>query len=130
MEQEKPVEQPHFFKDLHDLVQQYIADRLLMIKLQMAEKSARVVSLVFTGFGIALLSFFVLLFLGLMGGYYFTQLTDSHVAGFGIMAGIFLLLALIMIALRKKVISKFISDMVIRIFFDQTAEDDDDEIKK
>lgn len=124
-----PEEKQHFFEETQDLVEDYVRNRLQLFKLQTAEKSAKLVSLVFAGVVIGLLSFFILLFVSIMAGYYFSEKTGSQFYGFGIVAAFYILLLIVVIYLRKKFLDKYISDTVIKIFFDSN-DDDDDEPKK
>lgn len=119
-------EKGNFFGETQQLVEDYVKNRLLLFKLQTAEKSAKLVSLVFTGLILALLCFFILFFLSIMAGYYFAEKTGSMFYGFGIVTGIYLLLFFLLLYLRKNFLNKYISDTVIRIFFDSTDDDNDD----
>lgn len=119
-------EQKNFFGETQELVENYVKNRLLLFKLQTAEKSAKLVSLVFTGLILALLCFFILFFLSIMAGYYFAEKTGSMFYGFGIVTAIYLVLFLLLLYLRKKFLNKYISDTVIRVFFDSTEIEEDD----
>jgi len=121
MEEKKPG----FFEDTQDLVEEYISNRLQLIKMQTSEKSAKLVSLVFTGLVIALLSFFILLFVSIMAGYYFAEVTHSQFYGFGIVAAFYVILLLVFLFLRKRFLDKYISDLVVKIFFESTEEEED-----
>jgi hypothetical protein len=113
-----------FFTESKKELELYLQDRLLLLKMQTAEKTARVVALLFSVLIIALLSFFILLFLSIMAGYYFAGITGSLFTGFGIVAGFYVLILTVLILTRGR-ISKKIIDTVISVFFDKT--DDDDE---
>jgi uncharacterized membrane protein YdjX (TVP38/TMEM64 family) len=113
-----------FFVESRKELEQYVQNRILLLKMQAAEKTARVVALLFSVLIIALLSFFILLFLSIMAGYYFASITGSLFTGFGIVAGFYVLILTVLIFTRER-ISKKIIDTVISVFFDKT--DDDDE---
>lgn len=125
MEEKKPG----FFEDTQDLLEEYISNRLQLIKMQTSEKSARLVSLVFAGLVIALLVFFILLFLSIMAGYYFSELTHSQFYGFGIVAAFYIVLLVLVLYLRRRFLDKYISDLVVRIFFESSDDNDDNENK-
>ncbi len=125
MEEKKPG----FFEDTQDLLEEYISNRLQLIKMQTSEKSAKLVSLVFAGLVIALLAFFILLFLSIMAGYYFSELTHSQFYGFGIVAAFYMVLLVLVLYLRKRFLDKYISDLVVRIFFESSDDNDDNENK-
>lgn len=127
---ETQPEKQGFFEETQSLVAEYVNNRIELIKLQAAEKSARLVALIFTGFTMALIFFFVLLFVSMMAAYYLAGITGSLFAGFGIVAGFYVLVFALVLLLRKKY-DRYISDMVIRIFFDATEDNNNetDEIK-
>ena len=112
-----------FFTESRKELEQYIQDRILLLKMQASEKTARLVALLFTVLMIALLGFFVLLFLSMMAGYYFAGVTGSLFSGFGIVAAFYVLIMLLLI-LTRSWFSKKIINTVISIFFDKTDEDD------
>jgi len=114
-----------FFEETQDLVEDYVSNRLQLLKLQTAEKSAKLVSLLLTVLVMALLCFFILLFLSITAGYFLAQKTGSLFTGFGIVAIFYVLLLVVILYLRKRVLDKYIADTVVRIFFDTTADDDD-----
>jgi hypothetical protein len=114
-----------FFEDTQELVEDYVNNRLNLLKLQTAEKSSKLVTLIFAGLVIGLLAFFILLFLSIMAGYFFAELTHSQFYGFGIVAAFYILLLVAVIYMRKKFLDKYISDTVVKIFFD--SNDDEDE---
>lgn len=116
-----------FFKESRQQLEQYVQDRVLLLKLQMVEKVSQLIALLFTGLTLALLAFFILLFVSIMAGYYFANITGSLYIGFGIVAMFYIILFVLIVSLRKKVIEKHIIDAVIKIFMDKSASDDDDE---
>jgi len=120
-----PEDKKPFFEETQDLVEDYVKNRLELIKLQTAEKSARLITLLFAGLVIGLLSFFILLFVSIMAGYFFAEKTHSQFYGFGIVAAFYVLLLVAVIYMRKKFLDKYISDMVVRIFFDSNDEDNE-----
>lgn len=113
-----------FFTESKQELEQYIQDRILLLKLQASEKTARLVALLFSMLIIALLVFFILLFLSTMTGYYFAGITGSLYAGFGIVAAFYVCILILLIITRKRFDKKIIN-AVIRIFFDKTDEDDE-----
>ena len=113
-----------FFTESKKELEQYVQDRILLLKLQASEKTARLVALLFSMLIIALLVFFILLFLSTMTGYYFAGITGSLYAGFGIVAAFYLCILILLIITRKRFDKKIIN-AVIRIFFDKTDEDDE-----
>jgi len=126
MEEQKPG----FFEETQELVEDYVGNRLQLLKLQTAEKSAKLVSLLLTVVVMAFLCFFILLFLSITAGYFLAQKTGSLFTGFGIVAVFYVILLVAVLYLRKRFLDKYISNTVVRIFFDTTAEDDSTEQEK
>ena len=109
-----------FFQATQQLVEEYVKERLLLLKLQTAEKTARLVSILLAAFIFGLLSFFILLFLSLMAAYYFAGLTGNFYYGFGIIAAFYILLLTLAVYFRKRWLYKYFSDLVVRSFFENT----------
>jgi hypothetical protein len=112
-------EGPSFFEESREQINKYIKDRLLLLKLETAEKIAKLSALLFTGIALALLSFFVLLFISMMAGYYFASLTGSLYFGFGIVASFYLLLLVSVVKFRKVLIETWVINSIIKIFFEK-----------
>ncbi|MEJ7735939.1 MAG: hypothetical protein WKF97_00820 [Chitinophagaceae bacterium] len=109
-----------FFKATQQLAEEYVKERLLLLKLQTAEKTARLFAVVFAAFIFGFLSFFVLLFLSLMAVFYIAGLTGSIYYGLGIMTAFYSLLLFLCIYFRRQWLYKFFSDLVVRLFFENT----------
>ncbi len=116
-----------FFSDSGKKIEEYVKDRILLIKIQVAEKISKMAGLIFSGLIIALLGFFVLLFISFMAGYFFAELTHSFYIGFGIIAALYLILLLVVVKLRKKLIGKLVTDAVIKVFFEKNDNDDNEQ---
>lgn len=122
-----PTEKQTFFEETQDLIESYMSNRLRLLKLQTAEKSSRLVTLLFAGLVIGLLSFFILLFTSIMAAYYFSDIMHSQFYGFGTVALIYVLLLVLAIYLRKKYLDKYVFNRVVMILFDSNAEEDEAE---
>src|SRR5438046_6161237 len=103
-----PTNKQGFFEETQDLLESYVSNRLRLFKLQTAEKSSRVVTLLFAGLVVGIFSFFILLFLSLMAAYFFSEKLHSQFYGFGIVALIYILLLLLALYLRKKFLDKYV----------------------
>ena len=119
-------EETSFFEESRQHLEGYIQDRLLLLKLQTAEKTARLSGVLFTGIVLALLSFFVLLFLSIMGGYFFASLTGSLYWGFVIIAFFYLILLSLVVKFRKVLIEKWVADTIIKIFFEREKDENNE----
>ncbi len=118
-------QEPSFFKESRQQLEQYVQDRVLLLRLQMVEKVSQLIALLFTGLTLALLAFFILLFISIMVGYYFANITGSLYIGFGLVSLFYISIFVLIVTLRKKVIEKHIIDAVIKIFMDKNGSDED-----
>jgi hypothetical protein len=120
-------DEKNFFEESKDAIKRYLQDKLLLLKLQLTEKIAKLISVMFACLMIAVLIFFIILFLSIMAGFYFASLTGSNFWGFGIVAAFYLILLIIIIILRKKVLQKSIINMIIAVMFEKTKEEHEHE---
>ena len=111
-------EEPSFFDESRQQVEAYIKDRILLLKLETAHKTANLSALLFSGIILSLLSFFVLLFISMMGGYFFSSLTGNLYVGFGIVAAFYLFVLILVAIFRKTLIEKRIASLIVKVFFE------------
>lgn len=114
-----------FFEETYGVFTEYVDDRMLLLKIQAAEKSGKLISAIIKMAVVALFIFFILLFVSIMSGYYFAELTGSMFYGFSIVAGIYIGLLLIFLFINQQFLSKRIMNTVIRIFFERSAVETD-----
>lgn len=114
-----------FFEETYAVFTEYVDDRMLLLKIQAAEKSGKLIAAIIKMAVVALFIFFILLFVSIMSGYYFAELTGSMFYGFSIVAGIYIFLLLIFLLINKQILSKRIMNTVIRIFFERSAVETD-----
>jgi hypothetical protein len=112
MAAEKP-----FFTETKEALEDYFESRLLLLKMQTAEKTSKLLAALGIGIVLGGLGIFMLFFLSIMAGYYFADLTHSLYIGFAIVTAAYLGLFLVLYLMRKK-IAAFIIDTVISIFFE------------
>lgn len=121
-----------FFEDTQKLLTNYVDDRILLLKIQAAEKTGKFASTMINVLVIALIFFFVVLFFSVVGALYFSELLGSYLKGFGMMLAIYVAVLIIYLILNKVFISKKIMNSAIKLFFDpskaeQELTDEDDE---
>lgn len=119
------TKEPGYFEKLESQLQEYIDNRIWLIKLEATEKAARLSSLALLMLVLAGLAFFVLFFISLMAGYFFAERTGSLFYGFSIVAGIYLLLFILLLVFRKKYIGPFLVNQLIRLFLEKKNDDDE-----
>ena len=119
----------NYFDASYELLKKYTDDRLLLLKIQSAKKTAKITSKIIFIFIAAILLFFVLLFLGFMLAYYFAEKLSSNFYGFTIVSGIFLGVFILFTILYKNYFSGKIMNMITSIFFepDTNSINEDDE---
>ena len=82
--------------------------------LKLTKKATHVASATISVIVILTLGMFVLFFAGLGLGWWLGDLVQSRTGGFLLVAGFYLLLAVIIIALRRKLVFPFIRDLIIK----------------
>lgn len=114
-------EQPNnetFFNDLKDSASLYVEQKIELGKLTALDKGSKLGAKFISGLILGVLAFFSMLFISLMLAYYFSQLFLSYFAGFGLMAGIYFSLFLIVLLARKQLIEKPIINGIIKTIFE------------
>jgi hypothetical protein len=105
------------------LLKEYVEVRIELIKLRAVRMASHTLSILVTAFIIIMLSLFILLFLGLTFSAWITALTGSQVAGYVSTAGLYLILLLLVVALRRPLLQ----DPLIRIFINENLKDHEEE---
>jgi hypothetical protein len=99
---------------LTEHVTDYMETYFALNVLKATDKAAGIASSSITGVLIAVFGFFFLLLLSIGVGYWLGQRMDNMFAGFGIVAGFYALLIILIVALNKKVFSPFLKNMIIK----------------
>lgn len=92
---------------------EYLLDQKEMIKLEAADRGAKILSRIVSRLLIIIVSFFMVLFASLTLSFGLASYLDSLVLGFGIVAFLYLLFILLVIFLRKRLIT----NIIFRILF-------------
>jgi hypothetical protein len=109
-----------FFKETVRLAEEYVDERLLLLKLQTAEKTAQLVSFVLISFLVSIFAVIILLLLTVIAAHFLVDLTGNWYYGYGIITAIYVIIFLLVFYLRKSLLYKFLSDSVIRMLFEKT----------
>lgn len=83
-----------------------------------ADKATGIAASSLAGISIVFLGIFVLFFSGLALGVWLGQLLDNQAAGYFIVAGIYLLLIVLLVVLRKRIVFPFIRNLIVRKFYE------------
>lgn len=104
-------------EELTTSLKRYVNTSFELIKLEATERSSVIGAGLVSGLLVALAGLLFVLFISLGLSFYLSYLLDSSYAGFMIIAGFYLLLAIILIIGRKKLVEKPIRDKIIRKIF-------------
>jgi hypothetical protein len=111
--------------EVKDEFEEYVNARLDLAKLHAAENLSRFFSGMILRIGLFYLLFFVLLFVSLATAFWLNHIFDGKGIGFFIVAGFYLLLALLFLALRKSLIQKPVIQSFIQLFFPKYTDYDE-----
>ena len=106
---------------LRDDVESLVHDQITLLQLKFTKKVAQVISLVAAVLLLVFLGFCIIITLSIIGGYYLIQKTGDFYTGVGIIAGIYFVLFLALIIIRKKYFQTSIANTMIRLLFDATG---------
>ena len=113
--------QPYNFGDFYEenksLVNDYLETRINLIKLQSLRSLSRILSVLIILFITSSLLLFILLFLGMSFAWWIAALTESNTIGFLSAAGLFLVLAVVVIIFRKPMFQ----GPLVRLFIRETV---------
>lgn len=119
--------QSDFFIQYRNKLFSYINNLLLLTKLEATSKLAKLISMMLLWAVVGILSCLVILFGSFCAAYFFSDLFDSNIKGFGLVAIIYVFVTVLISFLSKKAIQRFIVNQVISIIFEKTANDNDEE---
>jgi len=109
-------ESEDFFGNAKKELEAYIANRILLAKMQVTQQVSQKMASVVVLTLIATIFAFALVFGGIMAAYYLTDLTGSLVKGFGYVAAFFLALLFIVVLFRKKLASLVVDSIIKNLF--------------
>lgn len=104
--------------DLADHVEDLASTFYRLAVINLTQKATNIVSGIFVMVITAVLGFCVLLFLGIALSWWLGDLFQDRTTGFLLGAAFFLVVLLIMAALRKTIIFPFIRNIIIRKLYD------------
>ena len=110
-------EEVNYFQETKIKIDQYIKRRILLMRLQVADKASRIASGLITIIAIIVIALFVLIFASFAAGYWLADLTGSLAEGFGIVALFYLLIFLVVIFFLRRVSRNFFIDKFIKLIY-------------
>ena len=107
---------PEFSKieEISDSLKQYLQLNYEIIKLEATERTSVISSVLVSSLVIGVTMFLFVLALSIGAGFYLSTLFGQLYLGFAIIAGFYLLLALVLFVFRKKLIENPFRDKIIR----------------
>jgi hypothetical protein len=105
-------------KDLTEHVADFLETYLRLISIKLAQKSISVVSSLINFAAIAILCFFVFLFVSFGLAWWLGTLVNNRAGGFFIVGGIYLLCMIILIAIKNKIIFPYLRNVITRMIYE------------
>ncbi len=116
-----------FFEESRELLKDYFGARVDLVRLQAAGKISRALGLFFSLILASLLAFFIIIFLGMVVGFWMGTVTGSNAIGFLISTGIFAILLAILVIFRKSMIQKPVMDRILGVLVEDTDDDEEED---
>lgn len=114
-------------EELIDSMKNYTHATIELIKLETAQKTSSIIATLTSGFIIGLVLIFFAFFLSMGVCFYLSELFGNIYLGFGLVAGVYLLLGLVLIVARKSMLIRPIRDEIIREMFQKQEDKEHDE---
>lgn len=101
-----------------DQLKEYIELQIKIAKYKAIDGTSGVLGSIIVGVTLAILGLFLLLFASTTLGFYLAEVLESFWAGFGCVAGLYLILVLILLASSKGIKASIADKMITKIFND------------
>jgi hypothetical protein len=115
-----------FLSNWKDKITQQVDLRIRLFKLEFIERTSNVLSYFIFTFVILLLTMAMMIFFGIGLGEWFSEMFHSRIGGYFATTAVYILLIVVIFALRKKFINAF-SGIFIRVLTERKDDDDDDD---
>jgi lipopolysaccharide export LptBFGC system permease protein LptF len=110
-----------FFSENKKLVSDYIETRIALLKLQSVRTVSKAAGTLIWSVVAILFVFIIMIFAGLVLGFWFSDLTGSYMKGFGFATLVFIVLFMLITLLRKTL---FVNPMIQKIIAESTHKDE------
>lgn len=107
----------NYIDQIKQVITQQIQTRIDVLRLEAAEKAARISGGLISGMLIGMVAFFVMLFISLMAGYVLAHYTGNNAIGFGGVALLYLIILLWLLWKGRKIIAGKVADSMIEQMF-------------
>jgi len=109
-------QEANYLQDTRKKLKQYIQRRLLLLQLQITEKTSRIAAAIITIVVIITAALFLLVFASITAGYWLAGITGSLTAGFGIVALFYLVIFLFVVVFLRKMMQTFFINKIVNLF--------------
>lgn len=109
--------------NLTDSIGDYVQSNYKLALLNAADKATGIAASTLATVVIAFLGIFVLFFGGIALGVWLGQLLDSYALGYLLVAALFTLIIVIIVAMRKRIVFPMIRDKIINKLYEQNDQD-------
>jgi hypothetical protein len=106
-------------KDVFNHASDYAETFYKLSLVRLTKKVSNVASGVVNSVLIFFISFCILLFISFAGAWWLGDVTNSRALGFLLIAGFYLLIVFVLVLMRKKIISPFIRNTLIRKIYEE-----------
>jgi hypothetical protein len=107
---------------IKDNVKEYIDTKIDIIKLKAINQGGAAVSNVIVGVALAFLGIFIIMFLSFSAAYAISTATEKPYLGFLIVAGFYILLAVLVVVLKDKLLTMPIINSLLEKFYYKNSE--------
>lgn len=104
-------------QDIISLLKEYVTTRTELVRLSVIERLTVVTARLITSAVIVVAGILTFLFASLTLAFYLGEVLHSYAAGFGLVALIYLILALIVAFTKEKYLNKYLQDFMVKIIF-------------
>ncbi|PWG82520.1 phage holin family protein [Pararcticibacter amylolyticus] len=104
-------------QDIVSLLKEYITTKLELARLSAIERLTVVVSSLITISCVVVAALLTFLFASLTLAFFLGELLDSYAAGFGIVALLYLVVAIVIAKTKEKYINKYLQDFIVKLIF-------------
>ncbi len=104
-------------QDIISLLKEYITTRVELARLTVIERMTVVIAGLITNAFVVVAALLTFLFASLTLAFYLGEVLNSYAKGFGLVALIYLVLALLMAFTKEQYINKYLQDFMVKILF-------------
>jgi len=109
--------------ELGDSISEYLKTYYKLKVLNVADKATTITASTMASLVILFFGIFVLLFSGIALGFWLGHLLDSNALGFLLVAALYLLIIIILVALRKRIVFPMIRNSLINKLYEPNDQD-------